>query len=324
MCAVGHGPVGPLWFAIFLQLILIVGVLHTLASDAIAMHRFQIAVFGAVAIVFAVDGVDRGIYSSTGSLQAMAAGWLILAIVDILWVLYFTSEEDSLQLHIFNSMGTGGLTPPNRRRRAGRGQSLHMGGNGYGGAYGGGGIGPGDLPYDTKLNAPPLGGAMSARSQGSINAGGDGSIGNIRSMSGVGGGGVGGGGGSITGVPTQLGAENLGASSPLMGSGNAGVGAGGGLASPERSNTSDITPGGDPSGLTYKAKALYACEFLTLPLLNCVITVPVSADSGYPISRHCIIGRPERNFVQQRRSSGHCRQARQVVASEKSRRYGRK
>ena len=40
----GHKTVGTLWFAIFLQLFLILGVLHTLASDAIAMHRFQISV----------------------------------------------------------------------------------------------------------------------------------------------------------------------------------------------------------------------------------------------------------------------------------------
>jgi SHO1 osmosensor len=191
----------------------------------------------------------------------MSAGWLILAMVDIVWVLYFTSEEDSLQLHVFNSFGTGGLSPPSRRRRAGRGQSLHMSGNGYGGAYGGGGIGPGDLPYDTKIGAPPMGGTMSARSQGSIagGIGGDGSIGNVRSMS------AGGGTASITNVPTQLGTENLGASSPLMGSGNAGVGAGGGvMGSPDRSAASELNPP-PPSdapngGAVYKAKALYACK----------------------------------------------------------------
>ena len=91
-----------LWFAIFLQLFLILGVLHTIASDQISMHRFQISVFGAIAIVFAVQGVDNGIFQGTSSQQAFGAGWLILAIVDILWVLYFTSEEDSLALHLFN------------------------------------------------------------------------------------------------------------------------------------------------------------------------------------------------------------------------------
>ena len=278
------------------------------------MHRFQISVFGAVAIVFAVRGVDQGIYDGQGSLQAMAAGWLILAIVDILWVLYFTSEEDSLQLHIFNSMGTGGLTPPNRRRR-GRGQSLHMGGNGYGGGvvgggYSGGGIGPGDIPYDTKLNAPPMGGAMSTRSQGSVGAGtgigsGIGVGGGVGGGLGVSGISNGGGTGSITGISAsgQLGVENVGASSPLMGSGNAGVGAGGGNSGvgglgSERSNMSE-TP--VTSEVVYKAKALYACTctvslfFLLLQffLSNCVFGF--LSDSSFLRKKYrlCISRRPE-------------------------------
>lgn len=110
--------VGVAWFGIFLELFLIIGVVHTLATDSIATHRLQISVFGSIAIVFAVIAVNDSIYSGRPSLDAMAAGWLILAIVDILWVIFFTSEEDSLAWHVLNSLGTGGLTPPSRRRRS--------------------------------------------------------------------------------------------------------------------------------------------------------------------------------------------------------------
>ncbi|KZT74955.1 hypothetical protein DAEQUDRAFT_807236 [Daedalea quercina L-15889] len=244
----GHSAVGVLWFAIFLQLFLILGVLHTLASDSIAMHRLQISVFGAVAIVFAVIGVNEGIFSGRASLDAMAAGWLILAVVDILWVLYFTSEEDSLMLHIFNSLGTGGLTPPSRRRRAARTTSMHtMGaGNGYQAGFAStpGGMATG---YDTKM-ASSLGGPIG--SGNSFNAGsvegpprsitGTGSINNAP---------IGGGPGSAGG-----GDHGMSANSPLMG-GNAGVGSGGGPPMP-------TTPGaGETSlddGVLYKAKALYS------------------------------------------------------------------
>ncbi|KAI0718853.1 hypothetical protein C8T65DRAFT_637153 [Cerioporus squamosus] len=184
---VGNGSVGVLWFAIFVQLFLILGVLHTLATDSIAMHRFQIATFGSIAIVFAVIGVNEGIFTGFASLDAMAAGWLILAMVDILWVLYFTSEEDSLMLHVFNSLGTGGLTPPSRRRRGTRSASMMNmgGGNGYTAGYSQGGIGP---MYDTKMGGSmtgPIGGTGSFRAGSTEGAprslGGPGSVNNLAS-----------------------------------------------------------------------------------------------------------------------------------------------
>ncbi|EJU02577.1 hypothetical protein DACRYDRAFT_78409 [Dacryopinax primogenitus] len=162
-CAVeaqwGNGPVGVLWFAIFLQLALIIGVFHSLATDSIATHRLQISVFGGVMIVFAVNGANVGIFGGAASEQAMGAGYLILAIVDIVWVLYFTAEEDSYMYHIFQQMGSGGLSGPSRgnRRRTRTSTMGNMGissggGNGYAsGGYsnadvGGGGIGgPGSL-----------------------------------------------------------------------------------------------------------------------------------------------------------------------------------
>ncbi|KIL71628.1 hypothetical protein M378DRAFT_183009 [Amanita muscaria Koide BX008] len=148
----GHSGVGSLWFAIFLQLFLILGVLYTIASDSIAMHRFQLAVFGAIAVVFSVEGVNAGIFAPFAPFNAMAAGWLVLSFVNILWVLYFTSEEDSLALYLFNSLGTGGLTPPGRRRRRTQ-TAMHnvAPNNGYANNYASG-IGSHDMPYDAKIS----------------------------------------------------------------------------------------------------------------------------------------------------------------------------
>jgi len=222
----GHAAVGSLWFGIFLQLFLIAGVVYTLASDSIAMHRLQISVFGAVAIVFAVQGANAGLFASgAGALQAMGAGWLVLAMVDILWVLYFTSEDDSLALHIFNSFGTGGLTPPSRRRRSPRGTSIHMNspGNGYAAPYSaGGGIGPG--MYDAKITGN---GSFHEPIEPATRSIGGGSITNAPTSVG--------GGGSIRNESTV--------GSPLMGSGNAGIGAGGGN-SPLNSGVPEPVSGG--------------------------------------------------------------------------------
>jgi SHO1 osmosensor len=254
--AVGNAFVGTLWFAIFLQLFLIIGVVYTLATDSIAMHRFQISVFGAIAVVFAVNGVHQGIFTNIPSLNAMSAGWLILSMVDILWVLYFTSEEDSLALYVFNSLGTGGLTPPSRRRRTRTAGSIHnmSTNNGYATNYGsGGGIGSHDMAYGgPKMGSGigsglGIGSAPAARSQNSFGGAGSveganrsigqaGSIHNVASNPGSGG------PGSIGGGDTN------GPSSPLMGMGGG----------------SDVPP---PDAYSYKAKALYACAFFLLAFL---------------------------------------------------------
>jgi SHO1 osmosensor len=237
----------PLWFAIFLQLFVILGVLYILATDSIAMHRLQISVFGAIAIVFTVDGVSTGIFAGVASLNAMGAGWLVLSIVDIIWLLYFTSEEDSLVLHVFNMLGTGGLTPPSRRRRTRTQSSMHnvQGGNVYSANYSSGGIGSHD--FDTKPGtvgyASPNSNAL--RNQNSFGPslndaskpfGSVGGAGSIREQ-------------TVGGTPSIPGNDN-GAQSPLV----SGVGAGISL-TPSAAN--EPLPA---ETYAYKAKAMYSCR----------------------------------------------------------------
>jgi SHO1 osmosensor len=221
------------------------------------MHRFQISVFGAIAIVFAVQGATQGLFISVASLNAMGVGWLLLAIVDILWVLYFTSEEDSLALHVFNLLGNGGLSSPSRRRRTRTQSTMHdmPPGNGYPTNYAlGGGISSHD-GYDSKIGAGAYGSPLTGgiRSQNSFT----GSLNDNAIKNGTGG----------TGRPTSLrnetnagsianGVDN-GPSSPLM----VGVGAGGSIA-PSNSDQPQPPqpPQSQPEIYLYKAKALYACE----------------------------------------------------------------
>ncbi|KAJ7500999.1 hypothetical protein B0H11DRAFT_2275359 [Mycena galericulata] len=108
----GNKFVGVLWFAIFLQGFLTAGVILAIATDSVQTCRMQLAIFAAMAAVFGVDGVQQGIFSGFPAVFMTAAGYLVLAIVDLIWVLYFTSGEDSPILHLFNRMGTGGLVPP--------------------------------------------------------------------------------------------------------------------------------------------------------------------------------------------------------------------
>lgn len=58
-------------------------------------------------VVVAVIGVDRNIFPPTfhTAQKAVAAGWLVTAIVDILWVIYFSAEENSSVFRFFTTIG---------------------------------------------------------------------------------------------------------------------------------------------------------------------------------------------------------------------------
>jgi hypothetical protein len=46
------------WFAIFLQLAVMIGFGIALATDSLPLYQLQLSIFGAVALVFAVGGVS--------------------------------------------------------------------------------------------------------------------------------------------------------------------------------------------------------------------------------------------------------------------------
>lgn len=134
---------GRLWFGIFVQLFLVVGVMVTVASDSIGLVRLQISAWTVVALIFAVLGIDLGIYTSLPSYEAMAAGYFILTIVDVIWLFFFTAEEDSPAFNLFYSVGGGsGLRTGGRAVRASSsrkasgmlGQQMRMAGGGSGGS----------------------------------------------------------------------------------------------------------------------------------------------------------------------------------------------
>jgi SHO1 osmosensor len=189
----------------------------------------------------------------------MSVGWLILSMVNILWVLYFTSEEESLIFHILNSLGNGGLTPPSRRRRTRTQSSVqHMGGgNGYAGPYAtGGGIGSQDVAYDTKLGGGYGGNAM--RSQNSFAGSTDGTNKSIT----AGTGGPGSMNNALSANVGSTGGGDTGAHSPLM----VGVGAVG-----SHGTNSSVEPPAPPvDSFAYKARALYGCTFFFV-LPSCLL-----------------------------------------------------
>ncbi|KAG8968247.1 Transmembrane osmosensor [Tulasnella sp. 425] len=266
------GGVGTLWFAIFLELALILGVAYTLASDTIGMHRLQLAAFLAVALVFSVNGTN-GLFSRDMAQQAYGAGWLLMTIDNLIWLLYFTAEEDSLVFHLINKAGggPGGLTPPSRHRR--RNPSVHSGGvgggpmrnssmngpynssigPGYGGnvpaygsngpAYGGNTLSGGGIPsvaFDDG-NKAEHGLSSGTPKAGSFVAGGAAAADTRSNRS--------------TNAPASV-QGNQSPRTPLMSAAIASIGSTG-VGDPDSSGQG-LTSGVEPTGYAYRARALYA------------------------------------------------------------------
>ncbi|GAA6004816.1 osmosensor SHO1 [Rhodotorula paludigena] len=91
----GGSAVGVPWFGVFLQMFLNIGVFATLATDSVGANRFQLSIFLAVALIMAVIGANLGIFMDSSYGLAIGAGWILIAFVDILWILYFTSSDDA-------------------------------------------------------------------------------------------------------------------------------------------------------------------------------------------------------------------------------------
>ena len=90
----GNATVRILWFGIIIQFILLVEILEVVISGMFA-YGVQISIFAGLATVFAVMGADQNIYASSSAQKAIGVGWLITALIDLLWIIYFTSPPDS-------------------------------------------------------------------------------------------------------------------------------------------------------------------------------------------------------------------------------------
>lgn len=221
-------------------------------TDSVAMARIQLSIFLAVGLVFSVFGIDQGIYSGNGARNAVTAGYFILTIVNLIWLLFFTSEEDSAIYRLLSGFGNGTLGGPGGRGSRGTGGISRMGGasntnnnsGGYAGSYPGQGVGPGG--YQSTYGQGPSAADVTIDAQKSN---GPGSIrsGNASHQA-----------GGMTAAPALVKSDYSHHGSEV-----------GRAASPASTNKQSA-PGtidgavaaGEPSaGYGYRARALYACEY---------------------------------------------------------------
>lgn len=83
------------WWACVYNLLLILGVFVVVGSDSI--HTYHVAVTGflAAGIITVTSSINLLLYSNSGPRQAAAAGFILLAMVVVLWTFYFGSNPSS-------------------------------------------------------------------------------------------------------------------------------------------------------------------------------------------------------------------------------------
>ena len=84
-------------------------IIVVLGTHSLAQHRLQISILLAVALTFAILSTSESIYGqlqNRSASRAMGVGWLFVSMIDLIWLVAFSSDED-LAVHsiFFGSVG---------------------------------------------------------------------------------------------------------------------------------------------------------------------------------------------------------------------------
>ncbi|RKF77704.1 High osmolarity signaling protein sho1 [Golovinomyces cichoracearum] len=107
------------WFALAYMFCCILGVFVVIASDNIQTYHIAIVGFLACGLVLTTSSINSLIYSSNGAREAVAAGHILLSMINIIWIFYFGSTPsampraylDSFALHKDRRTSHGGRAP---------------------------------------------------------------------------------------------------------------------------------------------------------------------------------------------------------------------
>lgn len=112
------------WFAIAYMLACILGVFVVIASDSTQNYHIAIVGFLSCGLVLTSSTVNSLIYSSNGANEAVAAGHILLSMVNIVWIFYFGSTPSAVPRAYLDSFAMNKDNQPSPAIRAA--------GNGYG------------------------------------------------------------------------------------------------------------------------------------------------------------------------------------------------
>jgi SHO1 osmosensor len=83
------------WWAAAYSIVLVIGVFVVVASDSVQTYHVALTSYLSAMLVLVTISVNSLIYTSIGSRQAGAAGFILLSMVTVIWIFYFGSTPSS-------------------------------------------------------------------------------------------------------------------------------------------------------------------------------------------------------------------------------------
>ncbi|PKS09511.1 hypothetical protein jhhlp_004128 [Lomentospora prolificans] len=84
------------WWSIVYIFFLIIGIFVIVASDTIQTYHVAVVGYLAAGLILSSSSVNFLIFNSLGSFQATAAGFILLSMVQIVWIFYFGSAPSAV------------------------------------------------------------------------------------------------------------------------------------------------------------------------------------------------------------------------------------
>ncbi|KAK5170587.1 Transmembrane osmosensor [Saxophila tyrrhenica] len=103
------------WWTLVYMFGVIVGIIVTVATNAIATYHVAIVGFLAAGLVFTTSSVNSLIYYPEGSKEAAAAGFILLSMVSIVWIFYYGSQPQASHRQTIDSFALHKDHAPSRR-----------------------------------------------------------------------------------------------------------------------------------------------------------------------------------------------------------------
>ncbi|KAI6088529.1 hypothetical protein F4821DRAFT_90890 [Hypoxylon rubiginosum] len=103
------------WFAIVFMLPLIIGISVVVASDCIQTYHVALVGYLACGLVATTSSVNALVYNSSGAREAAAAGFILLSMVNIVWIFYFGSAPSAMPRAYLDSFALAKESTTNRQ-----------------------------------------------------------------------------------------------------------------------------------------------------------------------------------------------------------------